>query len=958
MKLGLLAFAAAFYGARATYIDPSVLDACPGYDATNVSTSGADLTANLVLRGPCGVFGDDVKTLRLEVSYETSTRIHLKITDPSSTRYEVPDSVFARPTPDATPPQNASIEFTYTSSPFSFSILRASTHESLFSTGAHPIIFAPQYLRVKTDLPAHANVYGLGEHTDTFRLPTLNFTRTLWSRDAYGVPNGTNLYGNHPVYFDHRTSGTHGVFFLNSNGMDIKLDEPEGSNTTTLEYNVVGGVIDMYFLAGSMTDPNEVARQYADLAGKPAEVPYWSLGLHQCRFGYESFVDVADVIVNYSKANIPLETMWTDIDYMYNRRVFTLDADYFPTSRMREIVDYLHAHDQQYVMMVDPAVAYLPNEADSAYARGSEKGVWLRYPNGSYYEGLVWPGVTVWPDWFNPDASPFWTAEFASFFNPSTGIDIDGAWIDMNEPSSFCVFPCTDPAQQAIEQNLPPQRTSSPPDPDTPIFGGTASATASSSKATTASASSASAVSSVSVSASSVPASSISTSATSASASSASVAASSAPRASASAISPREKKIGAAKREQQPISHDGEDMNTPPYQINNAAGVLSSKTADTDATHYNGLIEYDTHNLYGTMMSAATREAMLARRPGLRTLVITRSTFAGAGARVGKWLGDNFSTWWHYRASIAGLLGMTTVYQVPMVGSDICGYAENTTENLCARWAMLGAFSPFMRNHNADTSISQEFYRWPTVAQAARNALNIRYRLLDYLYTALHQASVDGTPVASPLWFAYPSDANTFGIDLQYLFGPSVLVSPVTEDDATSVSFYLPNDRFYDFATLAPVEGTGAQVTLENVNFTSIPLHIKGGSVLPLRVSGAMTTKALRATDFELVVAPGRNGRATGKLYADDGVSLTQNKTTQVDFAFANNVLSVKGSFGYPLGVNVRRVRVLGAKRPLGAELSIAGKGKNLKVTWDKTPQVLNVDVGIVFGQDFQIKLS
>jgi len=116
---------------------------------------------------------------------------------------------------------------------------------------------------------------------------------------------------------------------------------------------------------------------------------------------------------------------------------------------------------------------------------------------------------------------------------------------------------------------------------------------------------------------------------------------------------------------------------------------------------------------------------------------------------------------------------------------------------------------------------------------------------------------VDGTPVINPMWFLYPQDSATWAIDLQFFFGHAILVSPVTEENVTSVTIYLPKDRFYDFRTLEPVEGQGAPVTLTNVDFTTIPLHIRSGVVLPLRVNGTMTTAQLRAKNFELIIAPG-----------------------------------------------------------------------------------------------------
>lgn len=569
--------------------------------------------------------------------------------------------------------------------------------------------------------------------------------------------------------------------------------------------------------------------------------------------------------------------MWTDIDYMYERWVFTLDPERFPIDRMRQIVEFLHSRDQRYIMMVDPAVAY---KDYPTFNRGISDDIWLKNPNGTLLKGVVWPGVTVYPDWFHMKIEDFWVDEFKRFFDPDTGVDIDGVWIDMNEPANFCNYPCVNPEAEAIAQGLPPARLP-PRDPPRPIPG----------------------FPDISPSAGELAEIPVFT-----------------------GVSPRHPEIplSGSSEIRFPLYHSpGENFTFPPYAIGNAQSSLSDRTVQTDVVHDNGLSEYDTHNLYGHMMSLATHKAMLARRHGKWPLIITRSTFAGAGAHVGKWLGDNLSTWEQYRLQIAGMLNFAAFFQMPMVGSDVCGFSLNATSELCARWATLGAFNPFYRNHNDINTKPQEFFTWPETVASARKGISTRYRLLDYIYTAFYRQHSDGTPILNPLFFIYPKDTNTYSIDMQFFYGSHILVSPVTEENSTSVNAYFPNDIFYDFFTHKKFTGQGANMTITNVSISDIPIHIRGGVILPLRLALdeatgdiAMTTTELRKRDFELIVAPSGDSYAHGNLYIDDGESIEQKQgdVTNVEFGYNHGRLWVRGPVSKNPGreIVVRRIVVLG----------------------------------------------
>ena len=180
------------------------------------------------------------------------------------------------------------LQLSYTDNPFSFAITRTSSNETLFNSTSsfsssltpyvNNMVFKNQYLEISTSLPESASLYGIGESTRPagFKLaPRSKYT--LWAEDmASANPNpDANLYGALPFYMDVRKNGDcHGVLLLNSNGMDVLYD---GNKLT---YKVIGGVFDFYFFSGP--SPLAVMEQYTRLVGRPAPMPYWSLGRSIC----------------------------------------------------------------------------------------------------------------------------------------------------------------------------------------------------------------------------------------------------------------------------------------------------------------------------------------------------------------------------------------------------------------------------------------------------------------------------------------------------------------------------------------------------------------------------------------------------------------------------------------------------------------------------------------------------
>uniref|UniRef100_A0A4W6E6Q7 alpha-glucosidase n=1 Tax=Lates calcarifer TaxID=8187 RepID=A0A4W6E6Q7_LATCA len=314
------------------------------------------------------------------------------------------------------------------------------------------------------------------------------------------------------------------------------------------------------------------------------------------------------------------------------------------------------------------------------------------------------------------------------------------------------------------------------------------------------------------------------------------------------------------------------NLNYPPYTPKILDEVMYSKTLCMDAKQAWGN-HYDVHSLYGYSMVLATEKALQRVFGGNRTLMLTRSSFPGVGKYSGHWLGDNAANWNDIKWAIPGMLEFG-LFGIPYIGADICGFFDNSSEELCRRWMQVGAFYPFSRNHNAQGYKPQDPAAYgadSTLVESSKHYLRIRYTLLPYLYTLFYKAHTTGETVVRPVMNEFYSDSATWTVDRQFLWGKHLLITPVLDPGVDRVRAYVPDAVWYDYETMLRLGNRKTYVDMF-LPADKLGLHIRGGAVLPTQRPDVTTTYS-RRNPMGLIVALDDNNQAAGELFWDDGDS-------------------------------------------------------------------------------------
>ncbi|AAY80507.1 alpha-glucosidase MalA [Sulfolobus acidocaldarius] len=292
-------------------------------------------------------------------------------------------------------------------------------------------------INVLLPLNTKTHVLGLGEKA--FELDRRRTRVTMWNTDSYGYTWYSDpLYVSIP-FFILVDSSIKGYFFNSPSKLvfDMGLERYDKIIVKIPEESV-----EFFVFEGDSVQ--EVIEHYVELTGKPFELPEWALGYQISRYSYYPQETVEEVVRRHLEEDIPLSAIYLDIDYMEKYRLFTWDKAKFPSPK--ELIEKLHSLGVKVVTIVDPCVRLDQNY----HVFKDGLGNYVENEDGTIYADILWPGLSVFPDFLNSKTREWWRNLVEKWVKEN---NIDGIWLDMNEPSPLNKKPFNPRAIHRLDDN-------------------------------------------------------------------------------------------------------------------------------------------------------------------------------------------------------------------------------------------------------------------------------------------------------------------------------------------------------------------------------------------------------------------------------------------------------------------------------------------------------------------------
>jgi alpha-glucosidase len=525
--------------------------------------------------------------------------------------------------------------------------------------------------------------YGLGEALGSLNKRGKKY-RLFATDDPMHTPDKSSLYSSHPFIIS-SNSEPFGLFidYAGEIIFDIGFTEIDKMCITISSLD-----FDLYFFKNN--DKYRIIKEFLTLTGTPYIPPKWAFGYQQCRWSYPNEKRVKEIAHSLREFNIPCDVIYTDIDYMEDYKVFTIDKKRFPN--MANLIESLKKDGFHLVPIVDPGVKI--EKGYSVYEEGIKENYFCKREDGTNFVASVWPGFTHFPDFLNIKTRNWWGGLYKKFYD----IGIEGFWSDMNEPTIFFTPEGLDNLEDKFQEIL-------------------------------------------------------------------------------------------SKKDKGFDMYDFFNLKDTTTNIANRDQYYETFFHKTD----NGEVvsNKNIHNLYGFNMNLAISEGAKEFAPNRRLFIFSRSSYIGMHRFAALWTGDNQSWWEHIIVHIR-MLQSLSLCGFFYSGADIGGFGNNTSAELLIRWTQLGIFSPLFRNHSSLGTRDQEPWAFDeNTLDIIRDAIDLRYALLPYLYSEYIKATIDLKPIIRPLNFEF-NDPKLNNIEDQFMFGDSIMVAPIHTPNARGRFIYIP----------------------------------------------------------------------------------------------------------------------------------------------------------------------